>query len=54
MAAKILVAQNRMFKGVFVCRDCNQKMRSDAIRVIDKKVSCRRCGGYNFRPIKKK
>ncbi len=54
MATKIPAAQNRMFKGVFVCRDCNQKIRTDAIRVIGKKVRCRRCGSHAFRPIKKK
>ena len=54
MAAKLPVAQTRMFKGLFICRDCNQKIRSDAIRVIAKKIVCRKCGGKVFRPVRRK
>lgn len=54
MATKIAAAQNRLFKNVFVCKACGQKMKSDALKVIAKKISCRRCGKHNFRPIKSK
>lgn len=54
MAAKLPVAQTRMFSGVFICRNCNKKIRTQAVRVIAKKVSCVRCGRHNFRPIRKK
>ena len=45
MATKIAAAQMRMFKDVFVCKNCNQKMRSDSRRVIEGKLKCRKCGG---------
>lgn len=54
MATKLPAAHTRMFKNIFVCKDCSQKMRTEAIRIIEKKVSCRKCGGKNFRPIKSK
>lgn len=54
MAAKIPVAQTRMFQDVFVCRDCNKKIRTQAVRVINRKVKCPRCDGRTFRPIKRK
>lgn len=54
MATKLPIAQTRMFHDVFVCRDCNKKVRTQAVRVIAKKVKCPTCGGYNFRPIRKK
>lgn len=54
MAAKIPVAQNRLFANVFVCRDCNHKIRTQAVRVIAKKVKCIKCGSRNLRPVRRK
>lgn len=54
MATKIPVAQARLFGGVFVCRDCNRKVRTQATRIIAKKVRCPGCGGPTFRPVRKK
>jgi DNA replicative helicase MCM subunit Mcm2 (Cdc46/Mcm family) len=54
MATKIPATMNRLYKNVFVCKSCGQKMRSDSRKVIEKKVKCRRCKGKNFRPIRKK
>lgn len=54
MATKIPVAQKRLFHNVFICRECNQKVRTQAVRVIANKVKCRRCGSKVFRPIRKK
>ncbi|MBI2631732.1 hypothetical protein HYW75_01900 [Candidatus Pacearchaeota archaeon] len=54
MAAKIPIAQQRMFANVFICRDCSKKVRTQATRVIAKKVKCPRCGSHTFRPIRKK
>ena len=54
MAAKIPIAQERMFKNVFVCRDCSTKVRADPRKIIEKKVSCRNCSKKNFRPVRKK
>jgi predicted RNA-binding Zn-ribbon protein involved in translation (DUF1610 family) len=52
--AKIEAAQKRMFKNIFVCKDCGNKIRTDALRVNSGKVKCRSCGKKKFRPIKKK
>ncbi len=54
MAAKLPVAQKRMFANVFICRECNKKIRTQAVRVIAGKVKCPKCGGKRFRSIKKK
>jgi Zn finger protein HypA/HybF involved in hydrogenase expression len=54
MAAKIPIAQARMFNNVFVCRDCNRRVRTQPTRVIAKKVSCPGCGGHTFRPVRRK
>lgn len=54
MATKLPIAQTRMFQNVFVCRDCNKKIRTQAVRVIAKKVKCPKCGSHIFRPVRKK
>ncbi len=54
MGTKIPVAQKRLFAGVFVCKDCSHKMRTQAVRVLAKKVKCRYCGSTAFRTIRKK
>jgi len=54
MATKIPIAQKRLFGNVFVCRDCNKKIRTQAVRVISKRVKCPKCGSHAFRPIRKK
>ena len=54
MAAKLPVAQKRMFQGVFVCKNCRKKIRTDMVRILAGKVSCTRCSGKAFRPIRKK
>ncbi|MBS3094913.1 hypothetical protein J4474_04565 [Candidatus Pacearchaeota archaeon] len=54
MATKIPEAQNRMFKNAFVCKDCNTKVKASPLKIINKKVKCRKCKGFAFRPIKKK
>ena len=54
MGAKIAIAQRRLFADVFVCKDCNRKLRSQAVRIISGKVKCPKCNGRAFRTIKKK
>lgn len=54
MATKLLAAHNRMFKNVFVCKNCNQKTRTEPIRVAEKTLACRRCHGRIFRPVRTK
>jgi len=52
--AKILEAQNRMFKNVFVCKDCQSKIKADAQKILKGKIRCRKCQKKAFRPLKKK
>jgi DNA-directed RNA polymerase subunit RPC12/RpoP len=54
MATKIPVAQERLFRNVFVCRDCSTKVRAEARKIVEGKVRCRKCGKRHFRPIRKK
>ena len=52
--AKILEAQNRLFKNMFVCKKCQSKMRADPQKILKGKVRCRKCKKSAFRPLKKK
>lgn len=51
---KIPEAEARLFKNVFVCRDCKSTIRSSALKVISGEVKCRKCGSRALRPKKKK
>jgi len=52
--AKIKAAQERLFKNVFVCRNCSSKMRADPKKILENKVKCRKCGTKFFRQVRKK
>ena len=52
--AKILEASNRLFKNVFVCKNCQSKIRADPQKILKGKVKCRKCKKGAFRPLKKK
>jgi formylmethanofuran dehydrogenase subunit E len=52
--AKIPEATNRLFKNVFVCKECHSKVKSDPQRVLKGKIKCRKCKKRKFRPLKKK
>lgn len=54
MATKLPAAQARMFKNVFVCKDCKSKMRAEPRKITEGNVKCRKCGSKAFRPISKK
>jgi len=52
--AKILEASNRLFKNIFVCKNCQSKIRADPQKILKGKVKCRKCKKGAFRPLKKK
>ena len=54
MATTLAAAKNRLFRNVFVCKNCGQKMKANSLKVIARKIKCRRCRKHNFRPIKSK
>ena len=54
MATKLPVTQARLFKNIFVCKNCKTKIRADARKILENKVRCRKCSKKAFRPIRKK
>ncbi|HIH15151.1 MAG TPA: hypothetical protein HA360_04585 [Nanoarchaeota archaeon] len=52
--AKFEAAIGRLFRRVFVCKKCKQKVRTDGSRVLAGSVKCRKCQGKSFRVIKSK
>jgi len=52
--AKLQAAHNRMFKNVFLCRSCGQKIKADPKKILEGKVQCRRCKKKKFRAPKRK
>ncbi len=52
--AKVVAAQNRLFKNIFVCKKCGGKIRTEARKILVGKVKCRKCGSRAFRPKRKK
>lgn len=52
--AKFPEADARMFHNTFICRVCKSKIKASNLKVIAKKVKCRKCNGKELRPKKKK
>lgn len=46
-------ASARIFKRVFICKNCKGKVKTDMQKILQKKVLCKKCGSKRFRPIKK-
>jgi len=47
-------AEARKFHQVFVCKKCKQKLRAPNLKILAGKITCKRCGGHAFRPVRKK
>jgi len=52
--AKIPAAQARLFKNIFVCKNCSTKIRAEPRKIITGKIRCRKCKGKSFRPKRRK
>ena len=52
--AKFPEAEARKFENVFVCKRCKSVIKASNLKVIARKVSCRKCGSKALRPKKKK
>lgn len=52
--AKLQEAQNRLFKNVYVCKNCQTKKRASPQKILKGKVKCRKCKKRAFRPLRKK
>ena len=51
--ARFAEAENRLFNRVFICMNCGSRLRSDLIKVREKKVKCRHCRSKQLRLIHK-
>lgn len=51
---KFAEASTRLYKNVFVCKDCKTKFKAQQMKVIQGKISCRNCKSKSIRPIKTK
>ncbi|MFA5141550.1 MAG: hypothetical protein WC471_01100 [Candidatus Woesearchaeota archaeon] len=47
-------AQARKYKDIFVCRRCKSKLRASNMKVLQGKISCRKCSGKALRAVRKK
>ena len=47
-------AEARKFHNIFVCKRCKSKVKAPNLKVLAGKVSCRKCGAKELRPVKKK
>lgn len=52
--AKIAAAQARLFKNVFICKNCKAKIKAEPRKILLGKIKCRRCNEKDFRVKKKK
>ncbi|MEA3378902.1 MAG: hypothetical protein U9Q69_04655 [Nanoarchaeota archaeon] len=46
-------AMKRLFHRIFVCKNCKTKKRTSMSKILQGKISCKKCGSKAFRPIKK-
>ena len=51
---KFAEAQSRLYKSVFVCRNCKTKIRASSVKIKLGKVHCRKCNSKALRAVRKK
>jgi formylmethanofuran dehydrogenase subunit E len=47
-------AEARRFHNIFVCKVCKSKIRAPNMKVIEGRISCRKCANKKLRTVKKK
>lgn len=47
-------AKARLYKNIYVCRNCKSKIRAPTIKVLNGKIKCRKCASYALRVKRKK
>ena len=52
--AKLPATQARIFKNIFICKDCSARIRAEPLKILQGKIRCRKCKSNAFRPIRKK
>lgn len=51
--AKFKAAEARLFRRMFVCKDCHSKIRADNLDVTQGNIKCRNCNSRDLRPVRK-
>ncbi len=51
---KFAEANIRKFRNMFACRKCKSKIKAPNLKIIEGKISCRRCASKQFKAIRKK
>ena len=52
--AKFDEAMARLFKNKFICKVCKSAVRAPNMKVIEGKISCRKCKSKSLRTVRKK
>lgn len=52
--AKFPEAEARLYRNIFVCKDCKTKFRAQQMKVLAGKIQCRKCSGKSLRVVRKK
>lgn len=52
--AQFKEADARLYKDMYVCKKCENKVRVARNKVLAGKASCRKCMGKAVRPVRKK
>ncbi|MCP3685609.1 MAG: 50S ribosomal protein L40e [bacterium] len=47
-------AEARFFRGIFICKKCKTKIRAPSLKVVQNKISCRKCKSKSLRAVRKK
>jgi len=51
---KVHEAHTRLYKNVFICKNCKAKIKADPRKILEGKIKCRKCKKREFRTVKKK
>lgn len=52
--AQFKEAEARLFKDIYVCRKCENKIRAARNKVLNGKAYCRKCLSKAVRPVRKR
>ena len=52
--AKFPEAHARLYKNIFICKKCKSKIRANNMKVIQGRISCRKCASKALRTVRMK
>ncbi len=47
-------AEARLFRNKFICKRCKSALHAPNLKVLSKKIKCRRCNSKSLRTVRKK